>query len=211
MFACDYRDSNGLRQLKDSNRLRAYVPELSHCLVTNLADAQQLQLQLDSTAQPDSTEQTKPTALTPQHTEQRHLYEPLMSASREWQVVAGATPTAPLVGTTKVSAHPAHTPRARLNARDREPVSNTPNPFSRVNSLPRLRDSTGKPSKSRDGSAAVESESLTHPVNRNAALTDDGDRGLPHPASAVNAVMSAVHSCRFTTFYPGVKGNYPGF
>ena len=58
-----------------------------------------------------------------------------------------------------------------------------------MNSLSRLRDSTGKSSKSRDGSAAVESESLTHPINRRTALTNDGDRGLLHPASAVNTVM----------------------
>ena len=82
MFACDYRDSNSLGQLKDSNRLRAYVPDLSHCMTTDLTDAQQLQLQLQcsSTAQPDATEQTEPTAPTAQHTEQRHLYEPLMGA-----------------------------------------------------------------------------------------------------------------------------------
>ena len=41
MFACDYRDSNSLGQLKDSNRLRAYVPALSHCVVTDLTDAEQ--------------------------------------------------------------------------------------------------------------------------------------------------------------------------
>ena len=81
MFACDYRDSNSLGQLKDSNRLRAYVPALSHCVVTDLTDAQQLQLQLDSTGQ------TEPTAPTAQHTEQRHLYEPLMGAPSECQVV----------------------------------------------------------------------------------------------------------------------------
>ena len=56
VFACDYRDSNGLAQLKDSNRLRAYVPAQSHCLVTDLTDAQP-QLQMDSTGQ------TEPTAL----------------------------------------------------------------------------------------------------------------------------------------------------
>ena len=49
-----------------------------------------------------------------------------------------------------------------------------------------------KSSKSRDDSAVVESESLSHPVSRNAAVTDDGDRGLPHSASAVNAVMNAT-------------------
>ena len=97
-----------------------------------------------------------------------------------------------MAGATKVNTHPAHTPRARLNARDKQPDSSIPNPVSSVNGLPRLRDSTGKSSKSRDGSAAVESESLTHPVNSDAAMIDDGDRGLPHPASAVNAVMSAV-------------------
>ena len=48
IFACDYRDSNNLGQLTDSNRLRAYVPALSHCVVTDLTDAQQLQIQLDS-------------------------------------------------------------------------------------------------------------------------------------------------------------------
>ena len=78
MFACDYRDSNGLGQLKDSNRLRAYVPELSHCVVTDLTNAQQLQLLLDSTGQ------TEPTA---QHTESRHLCEPLIGAPFEWQVI----------------------------------------------------------------------------------------------------------------------------
>ena len=77
MFACDYRGSNSLGQLKDNNRLRAYVRELSHCIVTDLTDAQQLQLLLDS------TEQTEPTA---QHTEPRHLYEPLIGAVSEWQV-----------------------------------------------------------------------------------------------------------------------------
>ena len=25
------------------------------------------------------------------------------------------------------------------------------------------------------------------------------------------STANAMHSCRFTTFYPGVKGNYPGF
>ena len=44
MFACDYRDSNGLGQLKGSNILRAYVPALSHCLVIDLTDAQQSHL-----------------------------------------------------------------------------------------------------------------------------------------------------------------------
>ena len=156
MFACDYRDSNSLGQLKDSDRLYAYVPALSHCLMTDLTDAQQLQLQLGC------TEQTAPTALTAQGTEQRHLYEPLMGASRECQVVPGTTPTALLAGagTTKVSAHPAHTALASLNACDRKSVSSTPNPVSKVNSLSRLRDSTGKlllASKSRDDSAAVES------------------------------------------------------
>ena len=42
MLACDYRDSNSPGQLKDSNRLRAYVPALSHCVVKDLTDAQQL-------------------------------------------------------------------------------------------------------------------------------------------------------------------------
>ena len=170
MFACDYRDSNSLGQLKDSDRLYAYVPALSHCLMTDLTDAQQLQLQLGC------TEQTAPTALTAQGTEQRHLYEPLMGASRECQVVPGTTPTALLAGagTTKVSAHPAHTALASLNACDRKSVSSTPNPVSKVNSLSRLRDSTGKlllASKSRDDSAAVESESHTHPAVRNTVLS----------------------------------------
>ena len=119
-----------------------------------------------------------------------------MGAPREWQVVHGTTPTVLPAGTIKVSAHLAPTPHARLNARDRKSVSSTPNPVSRVNSLPRLRGSTGKSSKSRDGSAAVESESPTHPANRNAAVTNDGDRGLPHPASAVNAVMNATEPVR---------------
>ena len=121
-----------------------------------------------------------------------------MDASHDRQVVLGATPTALLAGTTKVSAHPAHTPPARLNARDREPTSSIPNPVSNVNSLPRLRDSTGKSSKPRDGSAAVES----HPVNRRTALTDDGDRGLPQPASAVNAVMHVSEPVRSTPTRP---------
>ena len=76
MFACDSRDSNSLGQLKDSSKLRAYVPELSHCVVSDLTDAQQIQLQLDSTGQ------TGPTV---QHTEPRHLYEPLIGAPSEWQ------------------------------------------------------------------------------------------------------------------------------
>ena len=121
MFACDYRDSNSLGQLKDSNRLRAYVPALSHCVVTDLADAQQLQLQLDSTGQ------TEPTAPTAQHTESRHLYEPLIGAPSEWQVTcrtAAGTPTALLAGTTEVSTHPART----AHTAHREPVSNNPNP-----------------------------------------------------------------------------------
>ena len=66
MFACDYRDSNSLGQLKDSNRLRAYVPALSHCVVTDLTDAQQLQIQLDSTA-PASCRQN------PQHLQHSRL------------------------------------------------------------------------------------------------------------------------------------------
>ena len=140
VFACGYRDSNSLGQLKDNNILRAYVPELSHCMVTDLTDAQQLQIQLDS------TEQTEPTSPTAQQTEQRRLYEPLIGASCEWQVLPGTTPTALLApagaGTTKVSARPAHTPHARLNARDRESVSSIPNHVNRVNSSPRLRDST---------------------------------------------------------------------
>ena len=45
-------------------------------------------------------------------------------------------------------------------------------------------------------SAAVESESLTHPVSRNVAVTDYGDRGLPYSASAVNAVMNAIVSVK---------------
>ena len=36
------RISDSLGQLKDINRLRAYVPALSHCVVTDLTDAQQL-------------------------------------------------------------------------------------------------------------------------------------------------------------------------
>ena len=63
MFACDYRDNNGLGQLKDSNRLRVYVLGLSHCLVRDLTDAQQLQIQLDNTA--TCKLQTEPTALQP--------------------------------------------------------------------------------------------------------------------------------------------------
>ena len=115
-------------------------------------------------------------ALTAQQTEQRHLYEPLIGAPSEYQVISGTTPTAPLVGTgtTKVSSHPAHTALASLNACDRKSVSSTPNPVSKVNSLSRLRDSTGKlllASKSRDDSAAVESESHTHPAVRNTALS----------------------------------------
>ena len=65
-----------------------------------------------------------------------------------------------------------------------------------MNSLLRLRDLTGNPSKSRDGSAAVESESLPHHVSRNTAVTDYGDKGLPHSASAVNAVMDAIESVK---------------
>ena len=123
-----------------------------------------------------ATEQTEPTAPTAQHTEPRHLYEPLIGAPSECQVVSGTTPTALLAGTgtTKVSAHPAHTARAGLNACDRKSVSSTPNPVSKVNSLSCLRDSTGKlllASKSRDDSAAVESESHTHPADRNTALS----------------------------------------
>ena len=94
MFDCDYKDSNNLGQLNDSARLRAYVPELSHCTLTDLTDVQYLQLQIDSTARFDNTEETKTAAPTAQHTEQRHLYAPLMGASREWQVVHGTTPTA---------------------------------------------------------------------------------------------------------------------
>ena len=81
-----------------------------------------------------------------------------------------------------------------MNARDRESVSSIPNPVNSVNSLSCLRDSTGRlllASKSRDDSAAVGSESLTHPVNRNAAVTGDYDRGLLHSAISVNAVMNA--------------------
>ena len=111
-------------------------------------------------------------ALTAQQTEQRHLYEPLIGAPSEYQVISGTTPTAPLLGTgiTKVSSHPAHTALASLNGCDRKSVSSTPNPVSKVNSLSRLRDSTGKlllASKSRYDSAAVESESHTHPAVRN--------------------------------------------
>ena len=84
---------------------------------------------------------------------------------------------------------PAHTTHARVNARGGESVISIPNPVSNVNSLPRLWDSTGKSSESMDDSVVVESESLTHPVDRRTALTNDGDRGLLHPASAVNAVM----------------------
>ena len=120
VFACDYRDSNGLGQLKESDRLSAYVPELSHCTMTDLTHAQYLQLQIDSTTRFDNTEQTELAAPTAHHTEQRHLYAPLMGAPREWQVVHGTTPTALLAGTTKVSAHLASTPHARLNARDRK-------------------------------------------------------------------------------------------
>ena len=60
-----------------------------------------------------------------------------------------------------------------------------------MNSLYYLRDPTGKlllTSKSRDGSAAVESESRTHPADRNTALSDDGGTGLPCPANSVSAV-----------------------
>ena len=128
---------NCLGQLKDSNRLRAYVHDLSHCVVTDLTDAQRLQLLLDSTGQTESTAQ---------HTEPRHLYEPLIGVPSEWQVMSGATPTAPLAGTTEVSIHPAYTAHARMNARDRESVSSIPNPVSSVNSLPRLRDLTGESS-----------------------------------------------------------------
>ena len=105
--------------------------------------------------------------------------------------VPGTTTTALLVGaeTIKVSAHPAHTAHTRVSARDREPLNSIPNPVSTVNSLPRFRDSTGEP---RDGSAAVENESLTHPVDRNAAVTDSNDRGLLHSVNSVNAVMNAA-------------------
>ena len=128
----------------------------------------------------DVTEQTEPTAPTAQDTEPGHLYEPLIGAPSEWQVTcrqAAGTPTALLAGagTTKVSSHPAHTALASLNARDRKSVSSTPNHVSKVNSLSRLRDSTGKlllASKSRDDSAAVKSESRTHPADRNTALSD---------------------------------------
>ena len=122
MFACGYRDNNSLGQLKDNNRLRTYVSELSHCTVTDLTDAQQLQLLLDSTEQ------------TAQHTEPRHLYEPLIGALSEWQVIPGATPTAPPARATKVSAYPARTAHANMNARDRYPASSAPNPVSSVDS-----------------------------------------------------------------------------
>ena len=177
MFACDYRDSNSLGQLKDSNRLRAYVPDLSHCMTTDLTDAQQLQLQLQcsSTAQLDATEQAEPTA---QHTEQRHLYEPLMGAPLEWQVTPGAMATPPLTGTTEVGARThstAHTAR-------REPVvSSILNPVATC--------------------AAVTV------VNRGDALTDDACRGLNesahfsdcvNAASPVDTVAVAVHRTALT-------------
>ena len=114
MFACDYRDSISLGQLKDSNKLRAYVHELSHCVVADLIDARQIQLQLDSTSQ------TGPTI---QHTEPRHLYEPLIGAPSEWQVGVGATPTAPPAGTTKVSTHPAHTAQSCTHGCARQGIS----------------------------------------------------------------------------------------
>ena len=68
-----------LVQRQDLLALVQYVPELSHCIVTDLTDAQQRQIQLDSTVQLNSTEQTEPTALAAQHTEPRHLYEPSMN------------------------------------------------------------------------------------------------------------------------------------
>ena len=145
MFACDYNDSNSLGQLKDSHRLRAYIPELSHRIMTDLIDAQQLQIQPANCDSPqcdpavsitrpmcgnlpklpvssvelNNTEQTDLTALKAQQTEQRHLYEPLIGASRKCQVVPETTPTALLAGagTTKVSAHPAHAPQHCLGMR----------------------------------------------------------------------------------------------
>ena len=179
MFACDYRDSNSLGQLKDSDRLRAYVPDLSHCMTTDLTDAQQSQLQLQCsstcTAHLDATEQTEPTA---QHTEQRHLYEPLMCSSLEWQVTPGAMATPPPTGTTEVGTRThstAHTAR-------REPVvSSIPNPVANC--------------------AAVAFE------NRGSALTDDACRGLNksarlnkcmNAASPVDTVAVAVHRTALT-------------
>ena len=87
--------------------------------------------------------------------------------------------------------------RPRLNARDGGPVSSTPNPASSVHALSCLGDSTGKlllASKSRDGSTAIGSESCTHPVDRNTAVSDDGDRGLLHPAISLNSVVNAIES-----------------
>ena len=83
-----------------------------------------------------------------------------------------------------------HITHASLKARDRGPVSSIPNPVISVNSLSCLRDSTGKlllASKSRDGCVDVGSESCTHPVDRNTAVSDDGDRGLLHPAISLNS------------------------
>ena len=153
--------------------------------MTDLTDAQQLQLQLEC------TEQTVPTALTAQYTEQRHLYEPLMGASRECQVVPGTTPTALLAGagTTKVGAHThrtAHTARRESDSSNLNSVAThavvvvknrgsalTDNACRGMNysACPNAAVNTARPIDTRVVAA----------IHRN-ALTDDGDRNAAYAA-----------------------------
>ena len=96
MFICDYSDNSSLGQLKDSDRLVQYLPELVDCLTTELTEAQRAQLQERNPA--------SKVLLTVLQTvgKQEHL---LNGAISEWQVTPGATPTPPVEATGTTSRY----------------------------------------------------------------------------------------------------------
>ena len=112
MFICDYSDNSSLGQLKDSDRLVQYLPELVDCLTTELTEAQRAQLQERNPA--------SKLLLTVLQTvgQQEQL---LNGALSEWQVTPGATPTPPeeATGTTKVSSYP----ESSVGGVNRRPIS----------------------------------------------------------------------------------------
>ena len=185
MFACNYRDNNSLGQLKDSDRLYAYVLALSHCLMTDLTDAQQSQRQFES------TEQTVPTALTAQYTEQRHLYQPLMDASRECQVIPGTIALLAGTGTIKVGIlthSTAHTARrnsdsSNLNSDDTcaavavEDMGN-----ALIDDACRGMNNFACPNAGVNAARLVDTVAV---AVRRSALTGDGDRDVAHAAIVI--------------------------
>ena len=118
MFRCDYSNSNGLGQLKDSDRLLQYVPELVDCHLTDdLTEIQRTQLQ-------ESNPASRLLATAQQAVRQRE--PPLNGVGGEGQVIPGTEPTPPKVagGTTKVSCEPESSLReSSVGGVNRHPVS----------------------------------------------------------------------------------------